>query len=324
MNDLNHMTGDLISIVVPVYKVEEYLGKCLDALKNQTYCNIEVVLVDDGSPDNCGVMCDDVALSDSRFKVFHKTNGGLADARNYGLDRISGDYVTFVDSDDYVAFDYVERLINMIHEDGSDISICGVAGFSLDDNGDEVFHKILCSGDHTTLAADNALAKMLRQNGFDTEAWGKMYRVSLFDEVRYPVGVYNEDLPTTYKCFLKAHKVSFTEDKLYYYLQRAGSIMGNNRNVKRYWDAFNNAQLLLEDIEKERPGLIDAVNSRVLSVYFQSFAGADLCDDNRLKAACWEKIIKIRLKVLFDPRGRTKARAASFLSLFGQEAFLKA
>ena len=323
MIDLGN-TGELISIVVPVYKVEQYLEKCIDSLKNQTYRNIEVILVDDGSPDSCGAVCDSVSNSDPRFKAFHKQNGGLADARNYGIDRITGEYLTFVDSDDYVAPDYIEKLYGMIREDGSDISVCGVTGFYLNDKGEEVFPDFICAGEHLCFSADDALAKMLRQNGFDTEAWAKMYKASLFDEVRYPVGVYNEDLPTTYKCFLKADKVSFSEDKLYYYLQRAGSIMGNGLNLKRYRDAFNNAQLLYGDIVEKRPGLEKAVNSRALSVYFQSFAGADLCGDSKLRKECWDKIRQLRLKVLLDPEGRPKARAAALVSYFGRRVFLKA
>ena len=113
----------LISIIVPVYNVEEYLDKCVESIVNQTYKNIEVILVDDGSPDNCPKMCDDWAKKDKRIKVIHKKNGGLSDARNKGIDESKGEYLSFVDSDDYITDNYVELLYNIISKEHADISM---------------------------------------------------------------------------------------------------------------------------------------------------------------------------------------------------------
>ena len=113
--------NDLVSVIVPVYKVEKFLRDCIDSIINQTYRNLEILLVDDGSPDNCGAICDEYARKDSRITVFHKENGGLSDARNYALDRCNGDYITFVDSDDVIRNDFIATLLGLIKESDSDV-----------------------------------------------------------------------------------------------------------------------------------------------------------------------------------------------------------
>ncbi len=315
----------LVSVIVPVYNVEKYLCKCVDSLLSQRYGNIEIILVDDGSPDNCGAMCDSFAERDGRIKVIHKENGGLSDARNAGLSTTSGDFITFVDSDDFVSESYIEKLLLPFENGEVDISICGIRAFSLDSSGNEVFSPAKPEKEENMLFdADRALEKMFRQVLFDTEAWAKMYRASLLEGFMFPFGLYNEDLDSIYKLFLKADKVSFNREKLYYYLQRNDSIMGKKRNVKRFRDSFEIAGRLKADISKQRPELEKAVNSRVLSVYFQSYAGAVHCNDAELAEKCWNRIKELRAGVLSDPEGRPKARAAVTISLLGRKAFIKA
>ena len=121
--------NDLVSVIVPIYKVEEYLRECVDSIINQTYKNLEIILVDDGSPDKCGEICDEYARNDSRITVYHKENGGLSDARNYGIDRCNGEYITFVDSDDVLKSNFVETLMGLIEEYDADVAVSGVKNF---------------------------------------------------------------------------------------------------------------------------------------------------------------------------------------------------
>ncbi|MCS2696490.1 glycosyltransferase [Phocaeicola dorei] len=157
--------------------MEEYLPKCIESILNQTYRNLEILLVDDGSPDNCGRICDEYAAKDSRIRIIHKKNGGLSDARNAALDVMTGEYVTFIDSDDYVSDDYVEYLYKIIKESGVKLSVSSYQTF-VDDSSAEIctnnplFVKIV----HT----NDALTGMFYQQIFDTSAWAKMYHRSLF------------------------------------------------------------------------------------------------------------------------------------------------
>ena len=124
--------NELISVIIPIYKVEAFLFRCVESVMRQTYENIEIILVDDGSPDNCPGMCDELALKDKRIKVYHKENGGLSDASNYGVERAHGKYIAFIDSDDYISDDYIEYLYNMLKKNDADISCCGYVETSED------------------------------------------------------------------------------------------------------------------------------------------------------------------------------------------------
>ena len=214
----------LVSIIIPVYNVERYLKKCIDSVINQTYANLEIILVDDGSPDGCGDICDDYAKKDKRIRVIHKVNGGLSDARNAGIDAATGDYIAFVDSDDYVASDYAELLYKACIEANADISCCSyyrVYGQK----------KIKAPKPSTIIGLTNieALRDIFLANSLcEVMTWNKLYRRSLFtdNDIRFPVGKVHEDNYTTYKLFYFANKVQFIGTPRYFYLQRSESIMG--------------------------------------------------------------------------------------------------
>lgn len=213
---------DLISVIVPVYNVEKYLRKCVDSILAQTYTNLEIILVDDGSPDNCGKICDEYAAKDSRIKVIHQENGGLSAARNAGLDVATGDYIGFVDSDDYIAPDMYEKLYQAIEIYNSDIALCGFKKFELESR-TEVYEKKL-------LYRDEFLKELLLEN-IKSYAWNKLYKKSLFDNVRFPEGELFEDLKIMHLIGEKVSAVSFTNKILYYYRIRQGSITFNNRGL---------------------------------------------------------------------------------------------
>ena len=254
-----------VSVIVPVYNVEKYLRKCVRSLILQTYRNIEIILVDDGSTDSSGKICDELAGEDDRIRVIHKSNGGLSDARNAGFEHVSGSFVTYVDSDDYVSERYVEKLVLPFENENIDVSVCKSLPFTIDPDGEEHFSSASSITGYCIFPADQALEIMLRQSLFDTEAWSKMYRTELMAGFSFPKGLYNEDLASIYKLFLCSRSVSYCGERLYFYLQRNDSIMGNKRNVKRFWDSYSIAECLQEDIIEKRPGLARAAKSRALS-----------------------------------------------------------
>ncbi len=223
------MEIDLISVVIPIYNVEQYLKKCIDSVINQTYNNIEIILVDDGSPDDCGNICDEYAKKDSRIKVIHKINGGLSDARNAGIEIASGKYITFIDSDDIVENDYIEYLYKLLKKYNTKISICSYYVITEDNK------KIDYGKDYKEqiMAKEECLERMLCEEGFSVSAWAKMYDIQLFNNVRYPYGKICEDNGTTYKLIDQVDKVAYGNIPKYYYLKRSGSIMSNNFNIKK-------------------------------------------------------------------------------------------
>lgn len=221
----------LISIIVPIYGVEKYLQRCVQSLLAQTYRNIEVILVDDESPDRCPEMCDDYAKLDSRVKVIHKKNGGLSDARNAGLEIAKGDYVAFVDSDDYVTLDFVESLYQAAARKKADISACGfykVYG--------EKKIEIEKKTEKSTFSPIEAVRDIFVINStLEVMTWNKLYRRSLFidNNITFPVGRIHEDNFTTYKLLYFASKVVYVDRPMYYYIQREDSIMGRAFDNRR-------------------------------------------------------------------------------------------
>ena len=212
----------LISIIIPVYKVEKYLEKCIQSLINQTYENLQIILVDDGSPDNCGKICDEYAQKDHRIEVIHKSNGGLSDARNKGLEIAKGEYIGFIDSDDYIESDMYEVLYNLLKQYNADVSICnfytvsqGKIAIKNAENGIKEYNRI------------EILKEVLLDNNIQSYAWNKLYKKELFDEIKYPVGKKYEDIGTTFYLLEKCNKVVVTGKPEYYYINRQDSIVNN-------------------------------------------------------------------------------------------------
>ena len=214
---------DLISVIVPIYKVEAYLDRCVRSIAEQTYQNLEIILVDDGSPDRCPAMCDAWAEQDSRIKVIHKENGGLSDARNAGLEIASGAYIAFVDSDDWVAADYIGAMYRAIQDTGAEIAACDVM-ISRGETGtdDSVLENAI-----RVCGPEEAIGDILKGEGFRAVAWNKLYHKSLLENEQYPVGKYHEDEFFTYRILAKAEKLVYLDRKLYFYFQRPGSIMNS-------------------------------------------------------------------------------------------------
>ena len=226
---MNMNTGPLISVVVPVYNVEQYLEKCINSILHQTYEHLEIILVDDGSPDNCGAICDSYSSLDQRIKVIHKRNGGLSDARNTGLDTASGELIAFIDSDDTIMPDMVEKLYHRIETDRSDMAFCGYKQVS--QNGAILSEVFLPDNVLTGFVALKVSYE--NQGVLFTIAWNKLYKKHLFHGIRFPVGKYHEDEFTTYKIIDQCNKISIVREELYVYYQRDNSIMQEDYSVKR-------------------------------------------------------------------------------------------
>ena len=216
------MKNDLISIIIPVYKVEKYLEKCIESVLKQTYTNLQIILVDDGSPDNCGKICDEYAKRDSRIDVIHKVNGGLSEARNVGISKAKGRYIGFVDSDDYIKENMYEILLNLIKKYDADVSICNL--YDVIDESEYIRNKENGIREYSRL---DILKEVLLDKNIQSYAWNKLYKKELFDEIKYPIGKKYEDIGTTFYVFEKCNKIVVTSEPEYYYLKRSDSLVNN-------------------------------------------------------------------------------------------------
>jgi glycosyltransferase involved in cell wall biosynthesis len=223
----------VISVIVPIYNVELYLKRCVDSIVEQSYANIEIILVDDGATDNSPDICDSYAKTDYRIRVVHKENGGLSSARNAGINIMNGEYVLFIDSDDYIEKDMISKLYLVAQEKNADIVTCQ-------------FIKVFDDGHHEyytdnknmkTWTGEQSLVQMFYPGGIGWSACNKMYRAALFKNVRYVEGVYWEDMATTYKLYEKCNVVVETPYRLYFYYIRNSGITGK-KSTKRAHDAI--------------------------------------------------------------------------------------
>ncbi len=222
----------LVSVVVPIYNVEKYLQKCLTSIRSQTYKNLEILLINDGTQDNSLAICNENAKEDDRIKVISQKNGGLSKARNTGLKKASGEYICFIDSDDFVDEHYVEYMLKNIIENNSDICACDF--YYINENEDTWSKNIVKNKQEFTNI--EAICDILSEKQTtEVMAWNKLYKRSLFidNDITFPVGKLHEDNFTTYKLYYFSKKVTLVNDKLYYYLQRNNSIMSQNFNTKR-------------------------------------------------------------------------------------------
>ena len=226
----------LISIIVPIYNIAEYASECIQSLINQTYKNIEIILVDDGSTDHSPAICDEFAEQDERIKVIHKRNGGLSDARNAGLDVATGEYIGFVDGDDWVDEDMYETLYHLIYEHQADISIC--THYTELPNRTKVKYK---SKKTKIFSSQKAIATLIEDKIIQNYIWEKLFKRELFTELRFPVGWSFEDIALCYKIFHKARKIVLLQTPKYHYRTRPGSITNSTRNPLKENKYINDA-----------------------------------------------------------------------------------
>lgn len=234
------MVKPLITVIVPVYKVEAYVERAILSLINQTYEHLQIILVDDGSPDNCGKICDEYAKRDKRILVIHKENGGLSDARNAGLEKAEGEYIAFLDSDDYVAPFFLEILLEELLSTESDVAFCSYE--TVTEQNMKSFQKPVITQEWEETHCFSYNRKELLVNMYDMNhpdatyfivAWNKLYKASLWEKIRFPKGKIHEDEATTYKIFDKAKRGVYVKYPMYGYFSTPSSITRDAFNVKR-------------------------------------------------------------------------------------------
>lgn len=218
-----------ISIIVPIYNVETYLPKCIDSILNQTFKNFELILVNDGSPDRCGAICDRYAKLDSRIKVIHKDNGGVSSARNAGLDTAKGNYIGFVDPDDYIDAEMYLRLFNLCEDRDADIAVCR----NIREINGQIEQPRIYSFEIIEMNCVESLKQMFIGNLYRFALWNKLYRRHCLEDIRFPEGRIHEDLSVNYLFFINAKKVVFTDYPGYIYVKRNESILTKNYNKDR-------------------------------------------------------------------------------------------
>lgn len=234
-------TNELITVVVPVYQVEKYLQRCIDSIINQTYQNLEIILVDDGSKDNSPFICDNNADTDKRIHVIHKENGGLSSARNAGIEIATGEYIIFIDSDDVIHSGMIEELYHLLKDTDSDIAVCDYKRFRREEELKEIIQPERVTQVYNR---EEALREIYGSESVKyVVAWNKLYARELFANVRYKVGKLNEDEFTTYKLFAKASRIASTNQIYYYYFNNGSSITTNEKYLTSndIYEAFEEA-----------------------------------------------------------------------------------
>ena len=236
-----------VSIIVPIYNVEKYIGRCLMSIKKQSFKDFEVLLINDGTPDNSMRIAEKFANADKRFVIYNKENGGLSDARNYGIDRAVGDYIVFIDSDDYIDSDYVRALYNECVINNADISCCRYNMYFTD----KFIIPIPVGRKKSVIDRDTCLDVLIRDNNMQSFAWNKMYKRSLFSEtgIRYPV-MYFEDVATSPRVVYNAEKIAISDIYLYNYVKRGGSIL-STMNSKKINDYIRSYYIIRDYLEKQ-------------------------------------------------------------------------
>lgn len=269
----------LISVIVPVYNIEKYIGRCIDSIINQTYRNLEIILVDDGSTDASGRICDEYARHDARIRVIHKENEGQSKARNHGIKIANGSMIFFVDGDDYIAKRTLYNLYNVKKDTGAKISCClfqMTRDFCLpdvDDNSNTFQTQLL--------SCVEALEKLLRQSDIPCSPWAKLYDRDLFQDITYPVGEIMEDFGTTYKLFAKSDLIALLMFNGYYYYVRSGSTMKS---------PFTKAKMSELKFAKEQKAFLD-----------RAFPELEMATTDRLVSSCFH--------ILFSIMGKKEFRA---------------
>ena len=311
---------DLISIVIPVYKVEKYLEKCVESVINQTYKNLEILLVNDGSPDNCPKICDEYAQKDNRIKVIHKENGGLSDARNAGIDVATGKYITFIDSDDYISNDYVEYMYNLAQKHNAQIATCEFEIVYLED---ELKNDSEYIEDIEVLTPRDFFYNMLFAKRSDVTACAKLYEIGLFKEIRYPKGVVYEDTATTYKLIEKCNKIATGNKKCYFYFTRPNSISKISGFNSNELDYIKNTNEMLDYLKNKYPDLEQAIDRFDLYANFRILRLLLFTKprNKKMEKEIFEKIKNKRMKVLKYKDTPKRDKMAIVLSFFGLSIF---
>ncbi|MBT1162617.1 MULTISPECIES: glycosyltransferase family 2 protein [Bifidobacterium] len=310
-----------VSIILPVYNVEKYLDRCFETICNQTFRDFEVLAVDDGSTDGSGAKCDAWAQKDGRIISLHKKNGGLSDARNYGLDRVRGEYITCIDSDDYVTEDYLEVLLSLFQY-APGCKMVGAGHYVARPKGNELDYH--ADKPVTVLSRREAFESVLYHGIVNVSAWAKMYHRSLFEHVRYPKGRLYEDTYIFGDLLNMTSSYVFASKPVYYYCKRDDSIVSGGYTSRRL-EFINSVDRLVREAENCDPALHGAcvrrqVHAR-LSVlrYMQQVSGADRTQRDELR----RYVLANEHAILIDPKAPSRDKLAIRLLKMGYWAYYR-
>lgn len=305
--------SDLISVIVPVYNVEEYLEACVDSILAQTYENLEIILVDDGSTDQSGAVCDRYAGQDRRVVVEHVENGGQSYARNLGIARATGDWITFVDSDDVIAQGMIENLHDLAARYSCRMAVCGLRKFAHTDAFME--QDFVTANVGVVMNRQQALYELLYQKQLETGVWAKLYRRELFAKIQFPVGMIYEDLATLYKILEDCEQIVITDAGFYGYRIRQDSTMHQTASPKML-SCIPVSRQLYTDICERHPDLQRAAASRAFSVNRCVYLNLDRGQiDERKKV--FREMTRYRRTVISDPDARVRERIMAGISYLG-------
>lgn len=303
----------IISIIIPVYNVEQYFETCMNSILKQTYRDIEVILVDDGATDSSGKMCDYYTTVDTRVKVIHKENGGLSDARNKGISQASGEYIMFVDSDDIVSPDLVEYLLNLLEDNSADIAICDPV---------HCYPGRKCDFELETMRKvfepEEAIVEMLYQSSFLVAAWGKLYKKECFDNILFPYGMVFEDSAIMYKIFDKTQRIVYGNAKLYGYMHRDESIT-TQKFSKKNCDILIICDQLTEYMSNRSEKLKNAARSYQTAAAFRIYMNAPRNGMFNVEIKKSQELLNANRKLLMqDSHIRKKMKIALLLYTFAR------
>ena len=306
----------LVSVIIPVYNVEDYIEKCISSVINQTYNNMEIILVDDGSKDNSGNICEKYSKSDKRIKVIHKKNGGISDARNIGIKNASGIYITFIDSDDFVDNSYVELLYDTIEYYDADISIAS----------HRVLYKKKClnksNGEKFCAESKEILEKILYDDGIDISAWGKMYKKELFEKIKFPSNMLYEDAATTYKLVDLSEKIAVNSQPVYNYVIRNNSISNCEFNEKKL-DLIKATKEMTDFVKSKYPELEKACNRRLIYAYLSTLTQLAKANNKnkKIEKELMDYIKENKKVVLKDKRIPKRDRLGIYAASLGMNVY---
>ena len=306
----------LISVVVPAYNAEAFLDQCLESIVAQTYRHLEILVVDDGSTDGTGALCDQWAQRDERIRVIHQPNGGHSAARNAALDAMTGDLVAMVDSDDVIHPEFTATLLDVMQQTGADIAVGGYIPFS---GTAPAFPDAVGTGTIRRFTQQEAILAVLYQRGLTHSPWGRLFKASLFDGVRFPLGIIYEDLAIIYPLLNRCTLVAGIERQLYGYRWHEGNSM--NVFSPRRTAVLDVCEHLEQQVQDEAPQYLGAARSRLLSAYFNILLLShqdQTADYRQLQDRCWAGIKRLRRQCLLDPMVRRKNKAGILASYLGR------
>lgn len=305
------MMGEKISVIVPVYNVEAYLEKCVQSILKQTYTNLEILLVNDGSTDNSGELCDQLAQRDQRIRVIHKENGGLSDARNRGIEEASSDLIGFIDSDDYIDQDMYETLYRQMLESSADLSMCGHY---------DVYHQIpekqVATIQTWELTPQEAIKMVMEAKILSVTAVNKLYKKELFEQLRFEVGKIAEDAFIMIALIHQCRKVVATNEKKYYYVHRENSITTQKFSLK-FLNVIEAYEQNAKIIKENYPNLVDTATMRLNWAYFyvlDRLLVDEQFHDKKLEDLLI-KFLKSNTKYILSTTLFTNARKVAFIFL---------